>query len=223
MLHGGLVGEAVALAHAVALFAQHQRHRACEHVAELLAHVRQIGLQLRARLQRHQNRLHVLLLRVGDEPVDGHAVVALLDEHVLLAADGVVPLLVGKELVKRAAQRREDVLQRGQGGRSLVALQLGDEALGELAAVGQLLLRQVVLLAKASDLLADVDIHGKASLSLVIHDFKVIIAMQIKTYFDPVVKGFRQSFCIDLKFVRFFMSSSGRIAQNSIYCLISRC
>ena len=95
MLLGRLKGKAVALAHPVALAAQFQRHRAGEHVAKFLAHVRQIGFGLCAGLNRHQNRLDVLLLRVGNQPVDGHAVV-FLDEHILLAADGIIPLLVGE-------------------------------------------------------------------------------------------------------------------------------
>ncbi|MGN0777021.1 MAG: hypothetical protein ACI4MM_10145, partial [Candidatus Ventricola sp.] len=76
--------------------------------------------------------------------------------------------------------------------------------------------------AKASDLLPDVDIHGKASLGLVIHDFKIIISVQIKTYFSPVVKGFRQSFFRVLKFVRFFVPRPGKMLRFSSYCVFFR-
>ena len=210
MLLGRLKGKAVALAHPVALAAQFQRHRAGEHIAKFLAHVRQIGFSLCAGLNCHQNRLDILLLRVGNQPVDGHAVV-FLDEHILLAADGIIPLLVGEELVKRAAQRGQNILQRRERRRGLVAFQLGDKALGQLAAIGQLLLRQVVFLAEASQLAADVDAHKNAP-SLVMRDFQVNIAMQIKTHFVPRVKRFEKTFRPILRFVRFFMRFSARFS-----------
>ena len=47
--------------------------------------------------------------------------------------------------------------------RGLIAFQLGDEALGKLAAIGQLLLRQIVFLAETSQFAADVDAHKNAS------------------------------------------------------------
>ena len=46
---------------------------------------------------------------------------------------------------------------------SVLAFQLGDEALGKLAAIGQLLLRQIVFLAETSQFAADVDAHKNAS------------------------------------------------------------
>ena len=94
--------------------------------------------------------------------MDGHAVI-LFDEDVLLAADGIVALLVGEKFVKRAAQRGQNVFQRRERRRGLIAFQLGDEALGKLAAIGQLLLRQIVFLAETSQFAADVDAHKNAS------------------------------------------------------------
>ena len=91
--------------------------------------------------------------------------------------------------MKRAAQRGQNILQRGERRRGLVAFQLGDKALGQLAAIGQLLLRQVVFLAEASQLAADVDAHKNAP-SLVMRDFQVNIAMQIKTHFAPPCQAF---------------------------------
>ena len=105
--------------------------------------------------------------------------------------------------MKRAAQRGQNILQRGERRRGLVAFQLRDKALGQLAAIGQLLLRQVVFLAEASQLAADVDAHKNAP-SLVTRDFQVNIAMQIKTYFVPCVKRFEKTFRPILRFVRFF-------------------
>ena len=57
--------------------------------------------------------------------------------------------------MKRAAQRRENILQRRQGRRGLVALQLGNEALGKLAAIRQLFLSQAALQAQSLDLLSE--------------------------------------------------------------------
>ena len=77
--------------------------------------------------------------------------------------------------MKRAAQRRENILQRRQRRRGLVARQLGDESLGKLAAVSQLFLRQVILLTKAAQLLSDVDFHSKSPFGLAIQNFEIII------------------------------------------------
>ena len=49
-----------------------------------------------------------------------------------------------------------------KGRRRLVALQLGDESLGKLASIRKLLLRQIVFLAEASQLAADIDFHKNA-------------------------------------------------------------
>ena len=93
----------------------------------------------------------------------------------------------------------------------MVAFQLGDKALGQLAAIGQLLLRQVVFLAETSQLAADVDAHKNAP-SLVMRDFQVNIAMQIKTHFAPRVKRFEKTFRPILRFVRFFVRFSARFS-----------
>ena len=95
--------------------------------------------------KRHEDRLDILLLRVGDQPMDDHAQVRrFLDKYVLLAVDGLLSRLAGEKLAKARPQRHEDVLERGEGGRRLVALELRDESLGKLATVGQLLLGQVI-------------------------------------------------------------------------------
>lgn len=116
-----------------------------------------------AGLKRNQNRLDIFFLRVWNQPVDGHAVI-LFDEDVLLAADGIVALLVGEKFVKRAAQRGQNVFQRRERRRGLIAFQLGDEALGKhrsdrpAPSAVKLFFWQ-----ETSQLAADVDAHKNAS------------------------------------------------------------
>ena len=87
---------------------------------------------------------------------DGPQIGRLLDEDVLLAVDRLLRRLARKELAKARTQRHQDVLERGERRRRLVALQLRDKALGKLAAVGQLLLGQVVAQPEAFDFIPDV-------------------------------------------------------------------
>ena len=68
-------------------------------MAEFLTHMRQIRFRPASRLKGDHNRLDILLLCVGNQPMNRHAVI-FLDKNVFLAADGVVPLLIRKKLMK---------------------------------------------------------------------------------------------------------------------------
>ena len=108
--------------------------------------------------ERYEDGFERVLLRVGDEPVDGvPRFIILLDEHIVRAENDLFFRLFGEEIRKVRAERFEDVGKRGDGGGGQVALELGNKTLGKLRARGKLLLRQAELNAPALDSVADVD------------------------------------------------------------------
>ena len=121
--------EAVALVQPVARFAEQQRWRALQHIAELLALVRIVRLRRRTGRERYENGLERVALRVRHQPADAAAIRRFLDEHILHAVDDLFILRLVEKGGDVGAQRLENIQQCCNGGGGDVALELGDEPL----------------------------------------------------------------------------------------------
>ena len=98
-----------------------QNDAAVEHVTELLAVVRLDLKRFAARGKLDQDWLHLVLLRVGNDPVDG-AAFALVDKKVLRVEDELVVFILLKEFREVGAEGLEDVAERIDRGGGEVAL-----------------------------------------------------------------------------------------------------
>ncbi len=93
--------------------------------------MRELGLGNAVWLQSHQNRLHGVLLCIGDKPFNLVAeFLHILDEIILLAEYNLLWFPVSEEFRRGRAQALDDVQQRAHGGRGQVTFQLGDKAFG---------------------------------------------------------------------------------------------
>ena len=79
----------------------------------------------------------------------------LLFKIVCLSEHQLLRFFLAEEVRGRSAEALQNVHQSQDGGRSQIALQLGDKALGELRAVRQFFLRQIVQDAQTPDFFTD--------------------------------------------------------------------
>ena len=152
----GAVVEALALFDAAGLIAEVQFQTAAQHIAEFLAGMGRIFRHTPARFEGQQYGLHHIFLRVRNEPANMvFQLTVLLFKIVWFSEHQLLRIFLAEEIRGRSAEALQNVHQRQDGGRSQIALQLGDEALGELRAVRQFLLRQIVQDAQTPDFFTD--------------------------------------------------------------------
>ena len=147
----------------VMLTAEHDGDSAFQHKAEFFALVRDIARGGGAFRQFHENGFHHVFLRVGNQPLEEHAVRILLEEFFFRKDDFFFRFLP-EEFREIAAERGKNIGKRGDRRAVYVVIQLGNIAFGQLAAVRQFFLRQAFLVAHFSDLFAQV--HKSASFSV---------------------------------------------------------
>ena len=158
----GVQAEAEALPHPIGAFARHQIYLTVKHIAELLAFQRRQFIASGPRLQLQQDGFHAVALGVRHQPRD-LLVLFFLFEHVLRGVDHFFRRIVGEKLLQAGAQAFQQVGQGGDGRRGQIPLHLRNKALAQLAAIRQLLLRQVSLNPQFLQLLPNV--HQGSSLS----------------------------------------------------------
>ena len=111
--------EGLSAAQGMLLAVADQHDAAFDDIAEFLAVMRLDREALAALGQLEQYRLHLILLRVGNDPVD-RAVLALVNEEIVGVEDELVVFILLKELGKIRAERLQNVAQRVDGrGRAL--------------------------------------------------------------------------------------------------------
>ena len=113
--------EGLSAAQGMLLAVADQHDAAFDDIAEFLAVMRLDREALAALGQLEQYRLHLILLRVGNDPVD-RAVLALVDEEIVGVEDELVVFILLKELGKIRAERLQNVAQRVDGRGGKVAL-----------------------------------------------------------------------------------------------------
>ena len=106
-------------------------------------------------MQRQQDRLHVILLRVGHDPFDLEVLLIILEEVAGMKHDLLLLLLLEK-LRKIRAQRLQDVLQRRNAGAGQVSFHLRKKAFGQFASRSELFQCQVIGRAQLSDLFSNI-------------------------------------------------------------------
>ena len=113
--------EGLSAAQGMLLAVADQHDAAFDDIAEFLAVMRLDREALAALGQLELYRLHLILLRVGNDPVD-RAVLALVDEEIIGVEDELVVFILLKELGKIRAERLQNVAQRVDGRGGKVAL-----------------------------------------------------------------------------------------------------
>lgn len=113
--------EGLSAAQGMLLAVADQHDAAFDDIAEFLAVMRLDREALAALGQLEQYRLHLILLRVGNDPVD-RAVLALVNEEIVGVEDELVVFILLKELGKIRAERLQNVAQRVDGRGGKVAL-----------------------------------------------------------------------------------------------------
>jgi len=116
-----------------------------QHIAELLALMRVVWVGGAAGLQRDEDWLHHVFLRIGNDPADLiFQLRVVFFKIVSLSEYNLFFRCFIKKLTEGGAKALQDVGECRDRGRGQVAFQLGNESLGKLCPVRKLLLRQTL-------------------------------------------------------------------------------